>query len=450
MVGANGLEHEALIEHTLFADELTDVPLAIGHAKPEALKGIGVAIDRIVTGGIRYQAILQVDQTAIVGVTGLRVAGEGTGPLGGDPTDRVGEATAEWLEVGITSPGGTVSTARRALFDRVGEALRAAGPVDPAVIPPADLVDLGPDGTHEYLPLRTVHFLSVATGASSAPTLGGLTTDEERSAAALGIGAPMYHVARDAANAALALERGVAIHLDTPNIVMRSYMPRLEADGTVSTTDVLDLLHRGFATSPVAGLAAQVPAGVLAGVMSHVAERLRMGEGLPTDLAPATRPVSVGAIMERAAAEGVGLRVFQSAVPTGVDYRPAALARLSEALGAGWVAIGPERSVSLGAEDRLGWWLVDATTGATIDMLDDGRGATTMEEGLLLIAAGMIFMAAMIALGLCLRFAVDAVSHGDEPVRGRLGARRAHRTLPVRGRVRRPGTPHRGRVPFRG
>lgn len=418
VIGTNGLEQEALIEHALFADELTDVPLAIGHAKPEALKGVGVAIDRIVTGGVRYQAILQVDQTAIVGVTGLRVAGEDGGPLGGDATDRVGEATAEWLEVRVTSPGRPIAVARRTLFDRVDGAARLAGAVDPASIQPAGLVDLGPDGADEYLPMRTVNFLSVATGASDAPALAGLTTDEERSAAALGIGAPMYHVARDAANAALALRRGVAIHLDTPNIVMRSHTPHLEADGTVSIADGLDLLHRGFATSPVAGIAAQVPAGVLAGVTSHVAERLRTGEGLPTDLAPATQAVSVGAIMERAAAEGVGLRVLQGAIPTDADYQPAALAHLSEALVEGWVAIVPERSVTLGGEDRLGWWLVDATTGATIDMLDDGRGAVTMEEGLLLIAAGMIFMFEIFALGLCLRLAFDAVS---QAMRGSVG-----------------------------
>ena len=114
---------------------------------------------------------------------------------------------------------------------------------------------------------------------------------------------------------------------------------------------------------------------MLAGVTSHVAERLRGGAGLPADLAPATPGLSVGAIFEQAVAEGVGLRVLRVPVPADLGYPPEAAAHLADALASGWVAIAPELPVRIGTEPRLGWWLVDPATSATIDMLDDGRGA---------------------------------------------------------------------------
>jgi hypothetical protein len=57
--------------------------------------------------------------------------------------------------------------------------------------------------------------------------------------------------------------------------------------------------------------------------------------------------------------------------------------------------------VTIGAGPRLGWWLVDPSTGATVDMLDDGRGAT-LEEAAYLMLAGAMVAALVIALGLCL------------------------------------------------
>jgi Transglutaminase-like superfamily len=400
-VAGGGVTQEAIIEHSAFADELTDVPIAIGHAKPGALKQLGAGIESVLLGGTRYLAILQIGPTAYVGLSPLILAGGDPAdpsapadPFGGIAGPREGEAIAEWLELRITAPDGTMSTARRTLFDRIGEAARVAGSVDPTTIPPAQLLDLGPDHSDEFLPLTTARFLSVATGAKAWPTPD---IPEGQEALALGIPVQMYHVARDITNAILSLDRGVAVHLAAPNVTMHSYELAAGPDGTVSITESLDLLHRSFGVLPVGGAAAGVPAGVLAGATSHVAERLRGGAGLPADLASGMPGLSVGALFERADADDIGLRVLRGSVPADLGYPPEATRRLADALADGWVAIAPERPVTMGDEERLGWWLVDPATGATVDMLDDGRGVEMAEYGLLIITGMILTVAAFMA-----------------------------------------------------
>jgi hypothetical protein len=359
----------------------------------------------VLLGGTRYLAILQVGPTAYIGLSPLILAGGSTAdpsapadPFGGIAGPREGEAIAEWLELRITAPDGTVSSARRTLFDRVGEATRAAGPVDPAAIPAAELVDLDPEHPGEFLPLSVARFISVATGAKAWPSPD---IPDGQETLALGIPVQMYHVTRDATNAILSPDRGVAVHLAAPNVTMHSYEPVLTPDGRVSVTESLDLLHRGFGVLPVAGTTTDVPAGVLAGVTSHVAERLRGGAGQPADLAPAAPGVNVGALFEQAAADSIALRVLQGALPDDTGYPPEAAARLAEALADGWVAIAPERPVTIGDADRLGWWLVDPTTGATRDQIDDGREAVMTEynKGVLVGGATVV---AFLAVGVCI------------------------------------------------
>ena len=98
---------------------------------------------------------------------------------------------------GTTSPDGTTSTARRTLFDRVGDTARQTGAFNPGTLPVAELVDLGPDHPAEYLPLTTIRHLSIATGGMAWPEPD---TEAGQEAAALGFPARMYHVTRDVAD----------------------------------------------------------------------------------------------------------------------------------------------------------------------------------------------------------------------------------------------------------
>jgi transglutaminase-like putative cysteine protease/Flp pilus assembly pilin Flp len=393
------LDEEVILEQSLFADAMSGAPMMMGHARPEGLQAVGVALTEALTGDIRYQAVLRIDDTTFIGTSGIVVAGGDGGVIDvGDGPTREGEATAEWLDVAITAPGGRTRRARRTLFDRVGEPARRAATFDPTSIADVQLVPLGPDGSDEFPPLCAVHFIAIATGASPRPTVPERSTDDERLISALGIPASAYHVTRDTLSATLTLDRGVAVHLDSPNVTLHSYVPVVEGAGTVRVREALDLLHRGFGTLPVVGADAHPPAAVLAGVASHVAERLRMGEGLPADLLVNSAPMGPGAIIERAIREGTGLRVDRGQLPTDASGPVEALGHLRAALEDGWVAIGPRDPVIIDGLPRLGWWLVDPVTGATVDLADDGRGVTMVEWATIVVVVAVAAVVGYICL----------------------------------------------------
>jgi len=406
-IDGDGLAQETLLEHSAFADELTDVPVLLGHAKPEGLAAVGVSIAGMLTGGVRYQTILRVGDEAYVTERGLLIAGDADDPLGLGASGRDGEATGEWLDIVVRAPDGTQTSTRRTVLDRVGEAARAAGAIDVSAIPVAELVDLGPDETQEYLPLRALRYLGVATGTQARPSLD---PGDGRELDALGTAAPIYHLTRDAANALISLDRGVSVHLSQPNVVLHSYELAAGPGDTWSVVETTDLPHRGFGWQPVSGIPAGVPAGILAGVVSHVAERVQAGEGSPADLAPARPVLSAGALVDAAVAQGIGLQVVRDAVPAQLGLVGEAATALEAALAAGWVAVMPARPVAVDDGTRLGWWLVDPRTGATLDMLDDGRGTATLEEAVLLLAAGSLATTTLIVLGACVASTWRAVS----------------------------------------
>jgi hypothetical protein len=140
---------------------------------------------------------------------------------------------------------------------------------------------------------------------------------------------------------------------------------------------------------------------LISGVVSHVAERLALGDGLPPDIAGSGAAVSVGAVLERARADGIPLRVLRGTVPDDLAYPEAARMRLAAALGEGWVAVAPATPVSLSGVPRTGWWLVDPASGRTIDMLDDGRGAEGVEYTGVVASVPWRAIGSFAKLGLC-------------------------------------------------
>jgi hypothetical protein len=115
----------------------------------------------------------------------------------------------------------------------------------------------------------------------------------------------------------------------------------------------------------------------------------------------AERPAtSVGSLFEAAAREGIATIVLRDmdrldALP----FAPDATARLRSALSAGLVAIVPKRPPDSTA-GRVGWWLVDPTTGRTVDEMDDGRG-TVGEYGVQVQATVVETAGPMQDLGIC-------------------------------------------------
>lgn len=127
---------------------------------------------------------------------------------------------------------------------------------------------------------------------------------------------------------------------------------------------------------------------------------VEVGAVMPAALElPAGSPTGVGRVFEEAARQGIGTVVLRpgEADPTRLAIAEGARARIAAALTAGLVVIVPERPVALGGEERVGWWLVDPTTGATQDQMDDGRGTEMGEWALTMRVA--LCTASLIVLG---------------------------------------------------
>lgn len=386
-ISGGQLSQAVVLEQPEFADNLVGTTVSFATEKPEGLKGIGVGIAATLTGAIEYVPILMVGPTGYIAAhnitfgTGGGLFSSGSGAVG------EGETTAVWLEVRIESPDATPISVRRELFDRVGPAARASGNVDVASIPVVQLVDFGPDNTNEYAPCRTVQFLAVAGGATGiasamAPTDPGLAAaDAPFGMDRLG---HLYHSVRDSVAAAWGVPAGVRTFCDAPNVASLSIAFAATPDGSTQATVSIDSWHRSFGLLPISGITLAAPPAVTAGVLSHIAERVLLGEGLPADLAPSSPHLSVGRVFEEAARAGIATSVLHTTdLPADAVYPADVNARLRDVLYQGWAVIIPERMVQIDGLDRIGWWMVDPATGATVDMLDNGHGEAE-EEGFLL------------------------------------------------------------------
>jgi hypothetical protein len=403
-IAGTGLEQEVILEHLAFADELSGLPIAFSHEQPDGLEGLGMGIGSMLSGATAYQPVLQVGDVMHVGLLGVALQRADddtlTGALGAEGRD--GEATAEWLQVVTVSPTGTRSVADRVLFDRIGPDARAAGP-DVASLPPLELAPLTPDGPPEFAPVRAVHFLSVATGATGQRPASYLGEADE-SVWPLYMVGHLYHTARDAATAVVASERGVRMLHDAPNVV-RYTLESVPGATDGGYTAAMDILHRSFRTGDVVGQPAAAAPGVVAGVLSHVMERIAMGAAVPAG----EEDISVGVILERAAEAGIPTVVLAPGDRIdGLALDTVARTTLGAALDAGWVAIGPERPVSIASAERIGWWLFDPATGRVVDRLDDGRGIAMVENALQRYAA-WLGRHPYIKLGLCVLMCISAL-----------------------------------------
>jgi hypothetical protein len=398
-----GLEQAVILEHIGSADTLGGQPMVLMHITPDGLKGAGVAIGGALEGVEQYQPVLQVGDVAHVGLVGLRISGTdggAIGALGGGEHD--GEATAEWLETTLVAPDGRTSVARRTLFDRIGSDARDAGVIDPKALPEIPRTRLAEGDQGVYPPLLALHFLGVATGATSILALADVDPADE-SPLALRIAPHAYHLSRDSANATAGLVRGIRTFHDAPNVTRYVVeVPPGLSDGSFTAT--LDVLHRSFTGVPVIGAPLDPAPGVSAGVLSHVVERLAIGTGLPGG-SPAD-DISVGTVMDLAATQGIPVRTF---VPgddvTALPFAPDATRLLLGSLAAGLVAIAPERPVDLDGSPRAGWYLFDPATGALTDQMDTGNGQTMSEYAGLV---GNLWRAygAYVRLGLCVALTI--------------------------------------------
>jgi hypothetical protein len=387
-VEAGALATHTILEHEAFADELTGVPVVFGHVTPSGVKTLGITLGSLFgEGWIDYRPSLDLGGRAIVADEAVgfpATAGGGDifsvepSPGAGEAGPVEGEATAEWLEVTVTSPGGEPATARRTVFDRVPAAARHGGTPAVADVAPITLVDLEGTGTVGYPPMEGMQAFAIATGTTSLAPLLAVADD------GLGMLALAYHNLRDVMTTSLVLDAGGRTYLDAPNVV--SVALRIDPDATAETLREsvrfgIDLWHRSHGVLPIAGGATTAgDAEILAGITDHLAERFAIAFAGRTELV-APGSVGVGEVFEAAEAQDIPTVVLQGALPAGLPYAPEVVAAIGERVDAGDVVVIPAEPVAIGEGSRVGWWVIDPVTGHTTDTMDDGTASEFAEYG---------------------------------------------------------------------
>jgi len=413
------LSERRLVGYSERSEVIAGLPIAVMNTPPEALTALGVSVSGALSGGSSFIPVIVVGEDVVVGAnpihfrTGAR-GGEAAAEAGDDffePGPAAGETVAEWVELTIRSPEAEPTVVRREIFDRLGPARRVAGGIATADLAPVDRIDL-PDGTADQaLPALTTHWLTVSTGLPGRDDLVmAVVPDEDVSDRA--IVSQAYHLVGTAAGAEVAVPAGLRPFVDAPNVMAHSLVMRPSPDGEHVIESVLDIWHRSHGVSPVDGVTPAHSPAVSAGVLAHVAERILGGDVARVEGAVAA-VASAGAVFDSAAAAGIPWRVLRGVGSTAeLRWADDARVRLESALADGWIAVAPERPVVIGERERIGWWLVDPRTGRTMDQLDDGRGASTTDETVIITRVSLRNLAAKRRFGICLAGLTILVASG--------------------------------------
>jgi hypothetical protein len=412
-LSGGALVTEPILEASFFADELAYRGLAFGHARAEDLAGLE-GVDLIGSGlgeGTHYHALLVFGAQAAVAQRSISIGGAGGAFIdafggGGGEGLVEGETSAEWLEVGVASPDAEPVVARRTIFDRVGTAMRESGVIDPYAIPVAEFIDLGDGVGAQYPPTRSVRAFSVSGATPNLKMLIQELAPDELGAVSLLAG--LIDVARAITAAEVASSHGSLAYVDAPAVTSLVAEPSATG-GTVG----LDIWHRPFGVLGLSSVPPTVPPAMLAGVIPHAVERVVMEGGPVSATAKATRAVSVGAVFEAAAQQGVATRLLSGSLPADLTVEPQVRELLQRALDGGWLVIIPEHPVDLGGQARRGWWLVDPVSGAAVDQMDDG-GGISQGEYIFLIVGGAVLLVGLAYLWETWSQIVDPVPEESE------------------------------------
>jgi hypothetical protein len=401
-IAAGSLEQQDLLVVEGLASEIGGKAVLFLNAEPEGLTGVGIEIAAGLEGRTVYFPSLSVGEDSHISAMPISFgSGKGVFDAGVD-TAQEGETTAQWLDLTILSPDAEPITVRRAVFDRVGTSARADGRFDATTLPTAELVELVPGTRQDFLPAQSVHWLTVNNGILGGDALRSAFQPTDQLATMAGL-IHTYHLVHEAAGVEVALPVGVRLFADAPNVVAMIAETESQSDGTPGIRLGLDILHRSQGQLPVTGAAASVPPATAAGILSHVAERIMLGDGSTGPSARSSVP-SVGAIFEQARRDGIDVRaIVDPESADGLAYPPDALARLRQSLGAGWIAVVPAHSVNIGDQERVGWWLIDPATGRCADEMDDGRGGGSPMGGRVVIHVRTVAaQPSMLRLGACI------------------------------------------------
>lgn len=322
--------------------------------------------------------------------------------------------TGLFLNFTLTGPQGSAETYSKTLVDRIGFAARQAGGV-------VHIAAIDPSAQPVITPFD-LYTVSVQPGSLSPATIGApgivgqsaenLTAFEATYAAASPneqdalaeqasqmitqslIAAQRSEIANFEAQAtfsAQVLEKSALLvaYPDRPRITIATSQLTPVTGGAEHSKlhlgfDILKSVYR-VTVSPGQSPSAEVAFNIQRGYMEGITESSVVG-GLSTS-APGTMPSSAGTIFETATMQGIPLIALSpsdAAVVSRLPFSADVNARITAALHAGKVVVVPSQIVSIGGTGQVAWYEIDATTGDTVGVLEDGSHGAIEEAGILL------------------------------------------------------------------
>ena len=372
-----------LLDYSARAADLSGVDLYLTHLRVQGDQGI------------QLRPVLTVGQDQVIGLlysvampsTPAQASGALADALAGDAEPATQPiASALYVDLDLVAPDGGKTTVVREIFDRVGKQRRLAG----IKLTANDLAGAPEGPTRPEELLKAVYDFFVTTGAVRDDHLRNVsslsaTPSGERPTigAALRMVSLAYAVISDGLTDRIADSTGRVLRTypEEPRIYVAELSewkgrPRLSLD-----------LRRDQPRVAVSGFdkRRQFVGEVLHGVIAGAVEREVVGY-FATGGTPAAAQwapsMSTSLVFERAQAAKIQsvLLSGNSSALSG-DVPAEARARIDESLAAGRVVVAPARSVELDGAQRLAWWSVDPSSGATTPVTDEGLNQTA--EGII-------------------------------------------------------------------
>lgn len=357
----------------VLAESLTSALAAVmedtGNIKPVLLIG-----EEVKTGALFRRRV----KTTGLGGLGNLLSGAGT-------REAVPIATAEWLEFEFAGPDGISETVTREIFDLVGKARRESGQGltteevrsrigDPNTVDVTTIVhslfftsgtidadhvavvEQGPDLPPGESPdiAQSLHWINTIFAAGSDSLLSRL--------APRGQGViRFYPVTPRLFITELSPGSPVRISLDLRRDALR-------AVGTIASADVL------------------FGARILRGVVDSTLERMLIEYLTAADRQAAPQSISVmsaSGLFERAIEQRIPLVLLPAEEARLDNAIPAdARSRLREQMTQGFLTVAPRQSVVVEGSQRLAWWRINAASGETVAVSDEGLHQGTTEVSL--------------------------------------------------------------------
>jgi flagellar biosynthesis GTPase FlhF len=302
------------------------------------------------------------------------------GAFGTNDTEAADAAlTAVWIEYEIRTPGAPPETIRRAVFDLIGPAARAASPVPPLAMDEASLLVRRAAMTMrtEMLPIvcrvapEFVAHLMAQTLLGNRELLRTAAGNAESAAVADRLAesaAPTVSGLYALALARTAWSRRPGVLFDDRISLFTKHLFRGVSDGRPVVFDATDIVasRSGVDLDERDGFAARLEQGVLdtnAEALVHFAQTVTGNAGTAYKTSRSWTPVGGADTLD--------------ALALPADTKE----RIRQDLAAGYVVVAPDAAIPDGTETFAGWWRIDPVTGDTLGFGPHGWGVVMGERG---------------------------------------------------------------------